>query len=162
MYSARAIGALALAVLAGGALAPLTGCGQSPPSTSAPGEQKATETAAPAATGPEADARKARILGNLKLEFPQLDELEDLHLLRVRTINTTYEIAVAGGAPGEILVRGGRYESPEGSPHDRHVIVEFDSFEKAKACYFSPEYQKAVQIRFANASSNFYLVEGAD
>jgi hypothetical protein len=48
------------------------------------------------------------------LAFPwhlgaQLDELEDLHLLRVRTINTTYEIAVAGGAPGEILVRGGRY-----------------------------------------------------
>lgn len=76
MYSARAIGALALVVLAGGALPLLTGCGQSPPSPGAPGEQKAAETAAPAATGPEAEARKVRILGNLKLEFPQLDELE--------------------------------------------------------------------------------------
>lgn len=63
---------------------------------------------------------------------------------------------------GRFLTRGGKFESPEGSPHQRHVIVEFDSYEKAKACYFSPEYQKAVQIRFACATSNFYLVEGAD
>lgn len=63
---------------------------------------------------------------------------------------------------GRFLTRGGKFESPEGSPHERHVIVEFDSYEKAKACYVSPEYQAAVQIRFACATSNFYLVEGAD
>jgi uncharacterized protein (DUF1330 family) len=63
---------------------------------------------------------------------------------------------------GRFLTRGGRFESPEGSPHQRHVIVEFDSFEKAKACYFSPEYQAAVKLRLAYATSNLYLVEGSD
>lgn len=63
---------------------------------------------------------------------------------------------------GRFLTRGGKFESPEGSPHERHVIVEFESFETAKACYVSPEYQSAVKIRFACATSNFYLVEGAD
>ena len=63
---------------------------------------------------------------------------------------------------GRFLTRGGRFESPEGSAHQRHVIVEFDSFEKAKACYFSPEYQAAVKLRFAYAQSDFYLVEGGD
>lgn len=77
MYSPRAIGALALLVLAGTALSPLAGCGQSPPSTDAPADKTATDTpAAKAATGPDADARKARILGNLKVEFPQLEELD--------------------------------------------------------------------------------------
>lgn len=63
---------------------------------------------------------------------------------------------------GRFLTRGGRFESPEGSPHQRHVIVEFDSFEKAKACYFSPEYQAALKLRLAYAKSDFFLVEGAD
>ena len=63
---------------------------------------------------------------------------------------------------GRILTRGGRFESPEGSPHQRHVIVEFAGVEKAKACCFSPENQAAVKLRKVYAKSNFYLAEGAE
>ena len=40
---------------------------------------------------------------------------------------------------GRILTRGGRFESPEGSPHQRHVIVEFASVEKAKPATSRPK-----------------------
>jgi protein-disulfide isomerase len=84
MHSPRAIGALALVILAGAALSPLAGCGeQSPPSTPPPAAKPAdtpapaADAAAPtAAAGAEVETRKARILGNLKVEFPQLDELD--------------------------------------------------------------------------------------
>ena len=39
----------------------------------------------------------------------QLDGVEPLEVLRVRTRNSTYELAPAGDEPGAILVRGGRY-----------------------------------------------------
>ncbi|MEX1107811.1 MAG: DUF1330 domain-containing protein [Dongiaceae bacterium] len=63
---------------------------------------------------------------------------------------------------GQFLVRGGRYESPEGSSLERHVIVEFDSFEQAKKFYHSPEYQAAVKLRRATSESTFVIVEGAE
>jgi protein-disulfide isomerase len=77
MHTPRPLGALALLVLAAAALSPLAGCGQSPSSREEAGsEGTAAQTSAAApATGLEAEARKARILGNLKLEFPQLEEL---------------------------------------------------------------------------------------
>lgn len=39
----------------------------------------------------------------------QLDALEPLQVLRVRTRNSTYDLAVAGDQPGDLLVRGGRF-----------------------------------------------------
>ena len=39
----------------------------------------------------------------------QVDELDGLQALRVRTRNSTYELAVMQTRPGEVLVRGGRY-----------------------------------------------------
>ena len=36
---------------------------------------------------------------------------------------------------GRFLVRGGKYETRSGTERQRHVIVEFDSFDQAKACY---------------------------
>ena len=59
------------------------------------------------------------------------------------------------------LARGGRYESPEGPTGTRHVIIEFDSFEQALACYNSPEYQAAVKLRRQFADGRFAIVEGA-
>lgn len=59
------------------------------------------------------------------------------------------------------LVRGGQFEAPEGSPRERNVVVEFKDFDTAKACYQSPEYQAARQIRMANADADFLIVEGA-
>ena len=59
------------------------------------------------------------------------------------------------------LVRGGRFEAMEGVSRDRNVVVEFDDFETAMACYRSPEYQAAKAIRNANAEADFIIVEGA-
>ena len=39
----------------------------------------------------------------------QIDELEDLAKLAVRTRNSLYEITVIEGRSGEIMVRGGRF-----------------------------------------------------
>ncbi|MGH6815692.1 MAG: DUF1330 domain-containing protein [Hyphomicrobiaceae bacterium] len=58
------------------------------------------------------------------------------------------------------LVRGGKYEVRKGQDWQRHVILEFDSFERAKACYDSPEYQAAAKIRDAYADVSVAIVEG--
>ena len=39
----------------------------------------------------------------------QLAALEGLDLLRIRTRNSTYDVAILDPATGEVLVRGGRY-----------------------------------------------------
>ena len=59
------------------------------------------------------------------------------------------------------LIRGGRYEAMEGVSRERNVVVEFDDFKTAVACYRSPEYQAAKKIRNANAEADFVIVEGA-
>src|SRR5690606_40395644 len=63
---------------------------------------------------------------------------------------------------GRFLVRGGKYETRSGTERQRHVIVEFDSFDQAKACYDSPEYQAAAKIRDANAIVDLVIVEGGE
>lgn len=60
------------------------------------------------------------------------------------------------------LVRGGGFEAPEGPAKSRHVVIEFESYEKALACYRSPEYQAAAKLRQAYADSDLVIVEGTD
>jgi uncharacterized protein (DUF1330 family) len=50
----------------------------------------------------------------------------------------------------------------EGEGRARNVIIEFDSFERAVACYRSPEYQAAVAIRQRCADGEIVVVEGAE
>jgi len=57
-------------------------------------------------------------------------------------------------------VRGGRCEGPEGPIRSRHVVIEFESFDRAMECYNSPEYQKAVTLRQAYSDSDVVIVEG--
>ena len=46
------------------------------------------------------------------------------------------------------LARGGDFEVRAGSDlGSRNVVIEFDSYAAAKACYNSPEYQAAAKIR---------------
>jgi uncharacterized protein (DUF1330 family) len=59
------------------------------------------------------------------------------------------------------LVRGGRYGVTEGSSRERNVVVGFDGYETAVACYRSAEYQAAKAIRGANAEADLVIVEGA-
>lgn len=63
---------------------------------------------------------------------------------------------------GEYLVRGGRQESLEGEPQPpRTVILRFESYEKAKAWYDSPDYAKPKALRQAASKGRVLLVEGA-
>ncbi len=61
----------------------------------------------------------------------------------------------------KFVVRGGASEVPEGGAMDRHVVIEFPSYEAARAAYYDPEYQKVADIRRRNAESLIVLVEGA-
>ena len=61
---------------------------------------------------------------------------------------------------GRFLVRGGMSDAPEGPMKDRHVVVEFPSYDDAHACYHSDAYQNAAKIRMAHADSDVVIVEG--
>ena len=62
---------------------------------------------------------------------------------------------------GGFLIRGGAYEVLEGQwQPQRLVVIEFDSREKAKAFYDSPEYVAARQARAGVSSFDMVLVEG--
>jgi uncharacterized protein (DUF1330 family) len=61
----------------------------------------------------------------------------------------------------KFIVRAGRYENPETPTGNRHVVVEFDSYDTAVACYQSPEYQEASKYRLASSTGHFVIVEGA-
>lgn len=60
------------------------------------------------------------------------------------------------------LVRGGRFENPEGSSRARNVVIEFPSYEAAVACWQSPEYQSARALREPVSSLDLVIIEGYD
>ena len=62
---------------------------------------------------------------------------------------------------GKYLVRGGESEVVEGdrTPH-RTVVIEFESFERAKAWYHSDEYAPALKMRLDSANSSVIIVDG--
>ncbi|MEX6505004.1 DUF1330 domain-containing protein [Jiella sp. M17.18] len=62
----------------------------------------------------------------------------------------------------KFIARGGPVTNLEGQPRGRNVIIEFESVEKAKACYDSEQYQKAAAIRHEVADSEMIIVEGYD
>ncbi|WP_449433745.1 DUF1330 domain-containing protein [Pseudomonas putida] len=62
---------------------------------------------------------------------------------------------------GRFLARGGRSEAMEGRPTpQRSVVIEFDSFEQALACYRSELYQEACSHRQGVAKAEVVIVEG--
>jgi uncharacterized protein (DUF1330 family) len=63
---------------------------------------------------------------------------------------------------GRYLVRGGRSEVLDGDWTPRRLVVlEFDTFEQARAWRASPEYAEAKRVREGCARSNMIVVEGA-
>ena len=58
------------------------------------------------------------------------------------------------------IVRGGQSETPEGEDMGRHVVIEFDTYEAAKAAYNDFDYQEVAEIRRRCATSTMILVEG--
>ena len=62
---------------------------------------------------------------------------------------------------GKFLARGGRSQALEGrSTPQRSVVIEFDSYEQALACYRSAEYQDACSHRHGVAKAEVIIVEG--
>jgi len=63
---------------------------------------------------------------------------------------------------GRFVVRGGRFETPEGGWQPRRlVILEFPSYEQAQAWYRSPEYQEIIPLRQQHGRNGaLILIEG--
>jgi uncharacterized protein (DUF1330 family) len=84
-------------------------------------------------------------------------DVEDLTTYeRYRSMNA----APLSAFGGRFLVRGGRFEAPEGSSRSRNIVVEFPSYQAALACYHSPDYQAAAQVRQAAARGELIIIEG--
>ncbi len=58
------------------------------------------------------------------------------------------------------LVRGGRFENPEGASRSRNVVIEFPSYQAALDCWHSPEYRRALAIRQPVSTADVIIVEG--
>jgi uncharacterized protein (DUF1330 family) len=58
------------------------------------------------------------------------------------------------------LAMYGNYEVIEGPGVEGAAILEFPSFEEAKAWYYSPAYQDAVKHRLKGASYRGIIIEG--
>lgn len=63
-----------------------------------------------------------------------------------------------GGKP---LVRGGQMTVSEGEGRSRNVVIEFESYDAAKAYAFSPEYAAARKLREGAGYIDLVVVEGA-
>ena len=78
----------------------------------------------------------------------------------------TYKQYIAANAAawkafsGKFVVRAGRFECVEGTSRERNVVIEFPSYEAARACYDSPEYAAAKAIRKSAAESDLIIIEG--
>ncbi|WP_434589466.1 DUF1330 domain-containing protein [Pseudomonas sp. R4-83] len=73
------------------------------------------------------------------------------------TQRTPQAIAAFGGV---FLVRGGRSEAMEGrETPQRTVVIEFESYEQAVACYRSAAYQEARRYREDWARAEIIIVE---
>ena len=60
----------------------------------------------------------------------------------------------------KFVVRGGQGQVLEGQAGDRHVVIEFPSYQEALDAYNDPEYQEVAEIRRASADSVIIVVEG--
>ena len=58
------------------------------------------------------------------------------------------------------IVRGGRYQGLQGAIRSRHVVIEFETFDKALECYNSPEYQEAAKYRKGASEGEIVICEG--
>ncbi len=60
------------------------------------------------------------------------------------------------------LIRGGKFENPEGSSRSRNVVIEFPSYQAALDCWNSPEYKHAISIRAPISEGDIVIIEGYD
>ena len=63
---------------------------------------------------------------------------------------------------GRFVVRGGKFNGPEGESRSRNVVIEFPDYETAMACYNSPEYQANIKVRQPHSQADLIIIEGYD
>ena len=63
---------------------------------------------------------------------------------------------------GRFVVRGGKFEIPEGASRSRSVVIEFPDYATALACYRSPEYQANIKVRQPHSAIDIIIIEGYD
>jgi len=68
------------------------------------------------------------------------------------------KIAARFGA--EVIAGNGRIETREGAHYARQLIVRFDSYEQALACYDSDEYRPAKELAQQAYDRELAIVEG--
>ena len=67
-----------------------------------------------------------------------------------------------GKYKAKFLTRGGAFYALEGENRSRNVVLEFEDVETALACYHSPEYQRAFNMRKDIADADIYIMAGYD
>jgi uncharacterized protein (DUF1330 family) len=65
-------------------------------------------------------------------------------------------------AGGRFLARDGTIEVQEGGVRERTVIIEFDSFEQARAAYRTASYRAALAALAGGVERDLRIVEGVD
>jgi uncharacterized protein (DUF1330 family) len=60
------------------------------------------------------------------------------------------------------IVRGPAGKVVKGTPRKHNVVIEFESYAKAVACYESPEYQAAMEHLKNVGPTDLVIVEGYD
>lgn len=79
-----------------------------------------------------------------------------------------YKLYVAANAKpfaaygARFIVRGGKFENPEGNSRSRNVVIEFPSYQAALDCYHSADYQAAIELRSAVSQGDLVVIEGYD
>jgi uncharacterized protein (DUF1330 family) len=63
---------------------------------------------------------------------------------------------------GRYVVRGGKFECPEGKARARNIVIEFPDYATALACYNSPEYQQNIKVRQPHSEVDLVVIEGYD
>ena len=58
------------------------------------------------------------------------------------------------------LVRAGRFENPEGASRTRNAVIEFPSYQAARDCWHSAEYQELLELRQPVSTIDLILIEG--
>ncbi|GJD72502.1 DUF1330 domain-containing protein [Methylobacterium goesingense] len=70
--------------------------------------------------------------------------------------------AVVARFGGRFLVAGGRLEAVAGEARPRNVVIVFDDYETARACWHSPDYAEVARLREGAATVDVVIVEGVD
>ena len=85
------------------------------------------------------------------------EKIENMETLKKYAVKATVAISKYSG---KFICRGGKKITLEGKGSPRTVIVEFATFEEAKKCYNSDEYQEAHNILKGSVKRNLQIIEG--